>query len=89
MTQYQGDVFCLGLGGGDLPDDVQNKTQSIQIFGGVTVWMYTQEYSDGGGQSITMSTEDLSQVTYATGNATFSGDVMAMWIVAESSTGSD
>ncbi|MCJ1259542.1 hypothetical protein MMC24_007380 [Lignoscripta atroalba] len=79
--EYKGDVACFGPGGGDLPSNVQNATQSIMLYGGVSAWVYTQDYGDSGGQRLTVNMPDLSEVTYGKGDSNFANDIVSMWIV--------
>ncbi|MCJ1486192.1 hypothetical protein MMC06_006368 [Schaereria dolodes] len=61
-TQYQGDVTCLGPGGGPLPSSLVNATSSMTIFGGATVKIYATAYGDNAGASLSAATPDFGQV---------------------------
>lgn len=75
-TQYQGDVFCMGPGGGAFSGSEVNVAQSVSVWGSATVWMYAASYGDTGGQKLTSSVPDLSSEPYGTFGS-FLGKVVA------------
>ena len=78
-AQFGGDVQCFGVGGDKLPTNVQKTSQSLQLHGGATVWIYAQSYGDAGGAEITSGANDLSKTPYgASGN--FNQIIMAMLV---------
>ena len=83
-TNYQGDVYCLGAGGGNLTGSMQNQAQSIMLHGGVTAWIFSSFYGDAAGQLVSHSIADLSTETLG-GSRNFNKVIMALYILPPSS----
>ncbi|KAI9678010.1 MAG: hypothetical protein M1817_005954 [Caeruleum heppii] len=79
QADYKGDVACFGPGGGDLPENMKNKAQSIGVGGGASVWIYADEYADEGGVEVTSGIPDLKKEVY--GNTdNYNQKIKAMWV---------
>lgn len=78
-TQYLGDVFCMGPGGGNFTGAQLNATFSVGVYGGASLWIYAEGYGDSGGQMLAGSVPDLSTEPYGTASS-FAGRVVAAWI---------
>ena len=77
---FTGQVFCLGLGGGNLTSQQANTAQSIRVFGGATAYLFAETgYADGSETPVTTDVKDLKSEPYGT-NDNFSGKVKAVWV---------
>ncbi|KAK4695152.1 hypothetical protein P7C71_g2545, partial [Lecanoromycetidae sp. Uapishka_2] len=91
-VNFGGNVLCLAEGGGDLPTDWQDLTQSVSCHDGGSVWLYctvvagtNSAYGDPAGNVISGNNEDLSKNPYGGGKASFSQNVKAVWVTTVSS----
>ena len=80
-TQFSGNVWCVGVGGGPTLPQWTNVAQSVSCHGGGNVWLYAQSYGDKGGALIRGNVEDLSNEPYGNGQGTFSQNVKALWVL--------
>ncbi|KAI9827761.1 MAG: hypothetical protein M1832_004250 [Thelocarpon impressellum] len=78
---YEGDVICLGPGGGNLTAPLVDRARSIALHAGAQMMIYAQHYADAGGQAIKHSVDDLSRVRYGK-DGNFDGKIKALYIVA-------
>ena len=79
---FGGQVFCLGVGGGNLTSVQQNTAQSIRVFGGATAYLFAEtRYTDVSETAVKADIPDLSSVPYGT-NGNFAGKVKTLWIAA-------
>ena len=80
QTNFNGQLFCLGLGGGNLSDQQRNTAQSVRVFGGAKVYLFAQSgYGDGSETAISSDIADLRSEPYGT-NDNLAGKVKAVWI---------
>ena len=80
-TGYHGDVFCLGVGGGNITDAGAGKTNSIMMYGNAIAYLFPIGYANQGEIKVTASIPDFSTEPYGT-NDNFTNKVMAAWITA-------
>lgn len=80
-TQFGGNVWCVGVGGGDALPQWTNIAQSVSCHDGGNVWLYAQTYGDTGGALVTGNVEDLSNEPYGNKKGTFSKNVKALWVL--------
>ena len=82
---FGGQVFCLGVGGGNLTSVQQNTAQSIRVFEGATAYLFAEtgyaDVSETAVTAVTADIPDLSSVPYGT-NGNFAGTVKVLWIAA-------
>ena len=78
--QYQGDMTCVGVGGGNMTEGAGDM-ESVAIYGGATVTLYPHKYRDPGGPAFTASLPDVSEIVYGN-NGNFQGIVKALWVEA-------
>ena len=77
---FQGDVACFGVGGGDVPDSIRNKARSLSLHAGATAWLFADHYNDAGAAQVTDSTANLEQIAYGLAQS-FAGRIKALWVV--------
>ncbi|MCJ1437719.1 hypothetical protein MMC27_007106 [Xylographa pallens] len=81
QTNFQGDVQCLGVGAGPLPQNLVKASKSISVMGNATVWVYSGQFNDNTQQNLQGSVADLNNIPDGT-NSGFQNMVVAMWIAA-------
>ncbi|MCJ1290813.1 hypothetical protein MMC34_002355 [Xylographa carneopallida] len=81
QTNFQGDVQCLGVGAGPLPQNLVKNSKSISVVGNATVWVYSGQFNDNTQQNLQGSVADLNNIPDGT-NSGFQDMVVAMWIAA-------
>ena len=85
QTNFQGDVQCLGVGAGPLPQNLVKTSKSISVVGNATVWVYSGQFNDNTQQNLQGSVADLNNIPDGT-NSGYQGRVVAMWIAAPTTT---
>ena len=80
-TQFGGNVWCVGVGGGDTLPQWKDVAQSVSCHNGGNVWLYAQSYGDTGGALVQGNVEDLSNEPYGNNQGTFSSNVKALWVL--------
>ena len=75
---FGGDVWCVGVGGGNTLPQWTNVPQSVSCHGGANVWLYAKEYGDAGGALIKGNMEDLKDKPYRNSKGSFSRNVKAL-----------
>ena len=80
-TQFGGNVWCVGVGGGNTLPQWSDVAQSVSCHNGGNVWLYAQSYGDTGGALVHGNVEDLSEEPYGNGKGTFSSNVKALWVL--------
>ena len=78
---YDGDVECFGVGGGNLTGSIGSRAQSIRLIGSGVAWIYPFSYNDEFGQEILADTDDLTGVAYGT-SSSFADNIKALWVKA-------
>lgn len=78
---FGGDVWCMGIGGGNTLPQWTNVPQSVSCHGGANVWLYAKEYGDAGGALIKGNVEDLKDEPYGNAQGSFSKNVKALWVL--------
>ena len=78
---FTGQVVCGGPGGGDVPDNIKNKSQSLRLHGGASAWIYAQYYGDLGGERVAADVPNLATHTYGPDNGNFAQRIVALWIL--------
>jgi hypothetical protein len=78
---FGGDVWCVGVGGGDILPQWKDKPQSVSCHAGGQVWLYADHYNDEGGVLIRGNVEDLKDEPYGPDKGSFSKNVKAMWVL--------
>lgn len=76
---FQGDVFCLGIGGSNFSSNLVNKTASLTLSQGIVAWLYPGYYGNPLGAYVSTDVADLSGIPYKT-DSTFQDVVAAAWI---------
>lgn len=57
---FNGQVFCLGAGRGNVTTQQVNTAKSVKVFGGCTVYAFAETaYADGGETAMTADVVDL------------------------------
>ncbi|MCJ1285104.1 hypothetical protein MMC26_004442 [Xylographa opegraphella] len=79
QTNFQGDVQCLGVGAGPLPQDLVKTSKSISVVGNATVWVYSGQFNDKTQQNLQGSVADLNNIPDGP-NSGYQERVVAMWI---------
>ena len=79
-ASFGGNVWCAGLGGGDVPKEWKDKAKSVSCHAGAQVWIYAEKYGDAGGALISGNVDDLKNEVYGKDKKSFSGNVKAVWI---------
>ena len=82
--QFGGNVWCPGIGGGDLPPQWKKKPQSVSCHAGGQVWLFIDHYNDDGGTLIQGNVPDLKDEQYGATGGSFSQNVTAAWVLAGS-----
>ena len=80
-TQFGGNVWCVGVGGGNTLPQWSDVPQSVSCHNGGNVWLYAQSYGDAGGALIQGDVEDLTNEPYGSDKGTFSKNVKALWVL--------
>lgn len=83
-TQFGGNVWCVGVGGGPTLPQWSDVAQSVSCHNGGNVWLYAQSYGDTGGALVRGNVEDLSNEPYGNNKGTFSKNVKALWVLNSS-----
>ena len=87
LPNFSGQVFCLGLGGGNLTASQSNTAQSIMLFGGATAYLFAESgYADGSEMAVSTDVADLKSEPYGV-DETFSQRVKAVWIMQPGAAG--
>ena len=81
LPSFNGNVWCAGVGGGDVLPQWKNEAQSVSCHAGANVWLYANSYGDIGGALVKGDVEDLKNQPYGNKKGTFSKKVKAMWIL--------
>ena len=79
--QFGGNVWCIGVGGGDTLPQWKDVPQSVSCHNGGNVWLYAEEYGDAGAALVKGNVEDLTNEPYGNDKDTFSKNVKALWVV--------
>ena len=80
LPNFSGQVFCLGLGGGNLSATQSNTAQSVLLFGGATAYLFAESgYADGSETAVSADVADLKSEPYGV-DESFSQRVKAVWI---------
>ena len=79
-VSFGGNVWCAGVGGGDMLPQWKDQPQSVSCHGGGQVWLYADHYNDKGGVLIKGNVDDLKYEPYGANKGSFSKNVKAMWI---------
>ncbi|KAL2042086.1 hypothetical protein N7G274_005274 [Stereocaulon virgatum] len=79
---FRGDVWCVGVGGGDILPQWKDKPQSISCHAGGQVWLYADDYNDEGEVLIRGNVEDLKDEPYGPDKRFFSKNVRALWVLS-------
>lgn len=80
QPHFLGQVICLGPGGGNVPDAVKGKVQSLRVYGGATAWVYASFYGDLGGLRVGSDVQDLGGVGYGP-EENWGGRLLAVWVL--------
>ena len=80
-VNFGGNVLCMGVGGGDLPDMWKDKAKSASCHHGANMWIYADHYDDAGGAIIKGDVTDLASEPYGKDKDTFSERVKAAWVL--------
>ena len=79
-----GQVFCLGLGGGNLTGGQRDSVQSVKVFGGARVYLFADSgYADGSETLVTMDVEDLTSLPFGR-DENLAGRVKGVWVAGGS-----
>lgn len=78
---FGGNVWCAGVGGGDILPQWKDKPQSVSCHGGGQIWLYADHYNDAGGVLIRGNVADLKDEPYGTETGSFSKNVKALWVI--------
>jgi len=79
--KFGGNVWCMGVGGGDALPQWKDRAQSISCHNGGQVWLYAAEYGDAGAALIKGNVEDLKDEPYGKDKDSFSKKVKALWVL--------
>lgn len=79
-VKFGGNVWCVGIGGGDTLLQWKDQAQSVSCHNRGQVWLYTKEYGDAGGALVKGNVEDLKDELYEKDKGTFSKNVKALWV---------
>ncbi len=82
QPRFGGNVWCVGVGGGDLLPQWKDQPQSVSCHNGGWVWLYAKEYGDAGAALIRNNIEDLKIVPYGAEKDTISKKIKAIWVKA-------
>ena len=85
LPNFQGDVSCMGPGGANFTDNLQNKAQSVTLTPGLEAWLYPVFYGNQLGVQITQNVHDLASIPFDTSD-TFSQKAAAAWIYNATTT---
>lgn len=80
-TQFAGNVWCVGVGGGPTLPQWSDVAQSVSCHNGGNVWLYAQKYVDTGGALVQGNVLDLSNEPYGNSQGKFSQNVKALWVL--------
>ena len=78
--KFGGNVWCMGVGGGDVLPQWKNKAQSVSCHAGANAWLYGEKYGDAGGVLIPHNVEDLDQQPFGKDKKTMKNRVKAIWV---------
>lgn len=78
-AKFGGNVWCVGVGGGDTLPQWKKQAQSVSCHNGGQVWIYAKEYGDAGGALIKGNVEDLADEPFGDKDS-FSKKVVALWV---------
>ncbi|MCJ1275368.1 hypothetical protein MMC21_003171 [Puttea exsequens] len=82
--KFVGQVFCLGLGGGNLTGGQRDSVQSVKVFGGARVYLFADSgYADGSETLVTMDVEDLTSLPFGR-DENLAGRVKGVWVAGGS-----
>lgn len=77
---FRGNLWCTGVGGGDVPPAWKDISQSVSCHAGAQTYIYADHYNDLGGALITHNVEDLTGQLYDNNSKSFSKNLKAIWI---------
>lgn len=77
---FGGNVWCTGVGGGNVPPRWKDVAQSVSCHAGAQAYIYADHYNDLGGALITHNVEDLKEQLYDNKSKSFSKNLKAIWI---------
>ena len=77
---FGGNVWCVGVGGGETLPQWKDVPQSVSCHGGGNVWLYAKEYGDTAGALIRGNVEDLKEQPFGN-EGSFSKNLKALWVL--------
>ena len=78
---FGGNVWCMGVGGGDTLPAWKHKTHSVRCLNGGNVWLYAKEYGDASAALIKGEVKDLKGEPYGQDKGSFFQNVKALWVL--------